>query len=312
MKRRLIKAAIIIIIVLVILFIGALAAAPFFITGDMLSTHIDYNKINPEDYNVTSTKKMLKSDDGYDIATYFVEAEAPKATIIIVSGIHKPSVEAFYGYAKMLRDNDYSTLLVQMRAHGESSGSTISLGMSEWKDVKAGVQYINTLDTYKDLPIITLGTSMGGATVLNAAGEVDDIDAVISISAFSSWGDVFEDNMVAMEAPAILAKMERPFANLYLGMKYGFDNLKYSPIKQIEKSFDIPVLLMHSTDDSQIPYKSYERLLDKIDGNNDELFLFTRDGDEHFICYDEYFDNPQEDKEFSNAVLDFLEYVVEK
>lgn len=310
MKKKIIKITLIIVIILAILFVGALTATPFMIMNGMVDEHIDYDEINPEDYGVTSKKIMLESDDGYDIASYFVETDAPKATIVMVSGIHKPSVEEFYGYARMLRDNGYSTLLVQMRAHGESAGSTISFGINEWKDVKAGVDYINTLKIYKNLPIIAVGTSMGGATVINAAGEVDDIDALISISAFSSWSDVFEDNMINMEAPSLLAKIERPFTKLYLGIKYGFGNIKYSPIKQIEKSFDRPVLLMHSEGDSQIPYKSYERLVSKIEGNNNELFLFTREGDEHFICYEEYFDDPLQDIEFSGAILDFLEYVV--
>ena len=63
---------------------------------------------------------------------------------------------------------------------------------------------------------------------------------------------------------------------------------------------------MHSTKDSQVPYPSFERLQKQAEKYNINTSTFVRDGDEHFICYEEYFDNPLQDTEFSNSFLDFL------
>jgi fermentation-respiration switch protein FrsA (DUF1100 family) len=158
----------------------------------------------------------------------------------------------------------------------------------------------------KDLPIVAMGTSMGGGTVITAAGELAEIDAVISLSAFSSFADLVADYMVSYEMPRPLAELDIPFMNGYLGFHFGFDYLKYSPVNGIAKLGKRPILMMHSTDDSQVPYTQFEKLRAKAQENNIDVTAFTREGDEHFICYEEYFENPVQDTEFSEAILNFL------
>ncbi len=53
-------------------------------------------------------------------------------TVIILSGIENPSVTAFFGYAKMLADNGWDSLLIEMRARNLSEGEKIGLGYTEW------------------------------------------------------------------------------------------------------------------------------------------------------------------------------------
>jgi hypothetical protein len=75
------------------------------------------------------------------------------------------------------------------------------------------------------------------------------IDGVITISAFSSWEDVFSDNMNLMNVPRLFCALEKPFVKLYLGIHYGFDTTNYSPLKALENFDNRPLLLMHSTKD---------------------------------------------------------------
>jgi len=116
---------------------------------------------------------------------------------------------------------------------------------------------------------------------------------------------VFYDTLINMGAPPFIAAIEKPFVNVYVGSKYGFDKLKINPLDEIEKLNGRPALIAHSKGDSQVPFASFERLIDKVGEEN--VQVFTRDGDEHFICYDAYFENPIEDVEFSTAILTFLD-----
>ena len=58
---------------------------------------------------------------------------------------------------------------------------------------------------------------------------------------------------------------------------------------------------MHSKDDSQVPYVNLERILENAPSH---VETFIRDGDLHFIT--ESFVNPEEDKEYSEKILQFL------
>lgn len=305
MKPLALKIIVIIAIVLVLLLIGTLISLPFIIMPMFLGKRIEQQQFSPEDYGVDAHRIDLKTDDGLLLAAWQTQAENPKGSVIILSGIENPSVTAFFGYAKFLADNSWNSLLIEMRARSESEGEEIGLGMTEWLDVKAGVDYLSKSEQ-ESLPIVAMGSSMGGSTVIISAGEITEIDGVISISAFSTWSNIFAEYMSMSGVPKFIGVLEKPFVNMYLGLHYGFDALKYSPVNGISKLGNRPILMMHSTEDSQVPYSEYEILLSEAEKNNINVSSFVREGDEHFVCYERYIDSPEQDKEFSGAILDFL------
>lgn len=305
-KSRSKKIILIIFIAIISLFLIFLAIVPHFIMGPLLGKRVERPQYISENYGITAEKISLKTEDGLSLAAWHTKANSSNGTIIVLSGIESPSVTAFFGYAKMFADNGWDSLLIEMRARNLSEGKEVGLGYTEWKDVVAGVNYLSNNQEVSDLPIIAMGTSMGGATSIMAAGKDSRIDGVIAISAFSSWEDAFSDNMILMNIPKLFCTLEKPFVRLYSGIHYGFDTTNYSPLKAL-KSFDKkPLLLMHSTKDSQVPYPSFERLLKQARKYNINVSTFVREGDEHFLCYDKYFDNPIQDTEFSNSILNFL------
>jgi fermentation-respiration switch protein FrsA (DUF1100 family) len=297
------RIVIISVIVLVILIIAGLALVPPIIMKDMVKLHVDQEIHSPSEYGIEATEVGLTTEDGLRLASWEVKAEEPRGIVIFLSGIHNPSVTAFFGHAKMLADNGYSSLLIEMRAHGKSEGNKIFVGTREYLDTKAGVQYIKSKKEYENVPVIVFGVSMGGATAINSIGEIPEIDGLISISAFSSWPDAFCDNMELMGMPSLITAIEKPFVKLYMGFEYGFGSLKINPLNEIKKLNGRPALLMHSTGDTQVPYKSFERLKKAAPG---QLETFTRKGDYHFICRDESFEEPWTDEEYSGAILSFL------
>lgn len=306
-KRRAKKIIIITATVLVVLFIGMLAAIPYMVMPSFLGQRFEQKQYDSmADFSVPSEAITLKTDDNLSLAAWRTRAKDAKGTVIILSGIQNPSVTAFFGYAKMLADNNWDSLLIEMRARSKSEGDEIGFGMTEWLDVKAGVDYLNNDPATKDLPIVTMGTSMGAGTVIIAAGELPEVDAVISISGFSAWSNLFAYYMGKSGVPEAISTMDIPFVNQYMGLHFGFDRLKYSPLNGIAKLGDRPILLMHSTQDSQVPFSEFERLRDTASQNNIRVTPFIREGDEHFICYEKYFLQPTNDIEFSQAVLDFL------
>lgn len=303
-KIRWKKVLLIILGILIFGFVLLLFLIPSSMINEMAHKHMDVEICSPSSYGLEVNSMRLETSDRLQLAAWQVKTERPKGTIILLSGIQKPSVTDFFSYAKMFADHGYDSLLIEMRSHGDSEGNIVCLGMKEWRDVKAGVDFILEDDRLKDLPIILFGTSMGGATALIATGEIPEVDGVISCSAYSTWTDVFTDQMKCSGVPDFFTNIDKPFINAYLGFTYGFNNLKFTPLNAMKKLNNRPVLLMHSTQDSQVPYESFERLM-KVAPDNVETFI--REGDEHFICYPEYAADPMSDTDFSHTILTFLD-----
>ena len=297
----------IVIIAIVSLLLVSLAVVPHIIMSPVLGKRVERRQYISEDYGITAEQISLKTEDGLSLAAWHTKANSGRGTVILLSGIQNPSVTAFFGYAKMLADNGWDSLLIEMRGRNLSEGREIGLGYTEWNDVVAGVNYLSDNQEASDLPIIAMGTSLGGATSIMAAGKDPRVDGVIAISAFSSWEDAFLDNMNLVNVPRLFCTLEKPFVKLYLGIHYGFDTVSYSPLKALEYFGNRPLLLMHSTKDSQVPYPSFERLRKQAEKCNIDTSTFVREGDEHFLCYEEYFDNPLQDTEFSDSILRFLD-----
>jgi Dipeptidyl aminopeptidases/acylaminoacyl-peptidases len=306
-KSKVKKVIIITAITLVVLFVALLVAIPYMVMPMFLGQRFEQEQYDSLDYGISSERITLATDDSLSIAAWRTRADNTKGTVIILSGIQNPSVTAFFGYAKMLADNGWDLLLIEMRARSESEGDEIGFGMTEWLDVKAGVDFLSNDTDVKDLPIVTMGTSMGGGTVIIAAGELPEIDAVISMSAYSSFSDLFVDYMEMSGVPRAIGVMDTPFVNMYLGFHFGFDALNYSPINGIAKLGERPILMMHSTEDTQVPYSHFETLLKEANQSNIDVSTFIREGDEHFICYEQFFNDPAQDVEFCEAILDFLD-----
>jgi alpha-beta hydrolase superfamily lysophospholipase len=275
------------------------------IEKDMVDLHVNFDTVyQASDFGVEAKQLKLTTSDGLDLSGYEVYTEKPKAVVICISGIHNPSVTAFLGHARMFKEHGYASILIDMRAHGESEGKTICVGYKEYLDTKAAVDYILASEKYKDIPIVVFGVSMGGATAINSIGEIKEIDGLISSSAYASWDDNFYDSMVMMGFPKLYAWIQKPFVKLYTDFKYGFKTMNITPEKEIKKLGDRPALLMHSKDDTQVPYVNFKRIMKNAP---DQVETFIRDGDLHFITNDDAFLNPETDTEYADKILGFLD-----
>lgn len=304
MKKRL-KTMVIVLLVIVI---AGLAAALFFIPrlmiGPMINIHVTYGQIfDPEDHGLTAQDLSLTSSDGLVLEAYEVPHEQPRGVVIFMTGIHNPSVTAFYGHAKMLHDEGFASVLLEVRAHGRSEGRRIGLGYHEVKDVEAAVRHIKEQPLYRDLPIAVFGLSMGGAVAVNAAAHIEDVDLLIALSAYSSFTDAFLDNMRNMGVPRFLLGLQKPFIDQYLRSQYGKDLMSLTPVESIALLGDKPALLMHSTGDSQVPFESFKRLTARVPRH---VQTWTVEGDNHFILPDDGFWRPYDHEEYKTVILDFL------
>ncbi len=300
-RRRVGRIAAIVVLALALVAAITFAAIPPLVTGPMIRGPIAFaTTYAAEDVDLAPERVTLVTNDGLELAAHWVHVREPAAVVIFVSGTHGPSVTAFFGHAAMLAEEGYASLLVELRARGESQGERIGLAYEEVQDLRAGVAHVQTRLEYVGVPIVAYGLSLGGATAINAAGVTPAIDGVVSLSAFSSWSEVFVDSM---GLPEPFATVQRAFVELYLGFTYGFDRRDLVPRRQIERLGSRPALLIHSRSDSQVPFASFERLVERAPAH---VETWVRDGDAHLVVTDGSFLRPWEDGEYADVVLGFL------
>ena len=101
----------ILIVFIIISIITAFAFIPLQIMGEMTNRHCEFEIYEPDVFGIDATKITLHTEDDLKLVAWDVEAEKPRGTVIFVSGIHNPSVTYFFGHAKMMKDNGFSSLL---------------------------------------------------------------------------------------------------------------------------------------------------------------------------------------------------------
>ncbi|MBQ4062632.1 MAG: alpha/beta fold hydrolase [Christensenellaceae bacterium] len=258
-----------------------------------------------DDFDIQSNDMMLVTDDGYEVFVSEVLCDEPKGIVVFLSGIQQPSVTYFYPQAKWLKKNGYAAFLLEVRGHGKSEGK-VSLGCKEYYDVRAVVEYIETVPQYKDVPITLMGVSMGGAVAVNSFGSIEEVDGVIAMSAYSSFGDVAADQIIEYYGPKWLSQAAKHSMRMWLKVYFGSDGIEMSPVNQITNADGRKVFLIASAGDKTVPVSSLARLAAASDG---ETEIWIRDSHDHFIIKDNDFMEFYKDEEYCNRILEFLDSV---
>jgi len=252
------------------------------------------------DFGLEAARIVLTTEDGLRVVAYEVPVPDPKAVVILLAGIHMV-VTSLLGHARMLADHGYASILLEMRAHGESEGNAITLGFHEPRDVRAAVDYIRRNPRYAGVPIVVFGLSMGGAVAINATGLIPEIAGLVSLSAYSGVDDLLLDGMGASGIRAVFLRLLFRFL---LCLKYGWGSRHNYPRERIRQLGERPALLVHSKRDSQVSFANFQRLVKNAPPH---VETWVREGDMHVIVAEEYFLRPAEDVEYVGRILGFLD-----
>lgn len=145
-----------------------------------------------------------------------------------------------------------NAFIVDQRAHGKSEGHTISFGINERRDCLEWIKFvINHFG--KDVKIVLTGISMGAATVMMAS-NMDLPSNVIGILAdcgYDSPKNIIKKYISDLKLPA---NIFYPFVKL--GAKiFGKFNLEEASAIEAVKNSKAPIILIHGTSDSLVPYQ---------------------------------------------------------
>jgi alpha-beta hydrolase superfamily lysophospholipase len=204
-----------------------IAAAPKIIITPDLSIPI-------EDISLTSLS-------GSTLSGWHIQSNQKKGVVILVHGI-RANRTSMIERAKFLYDAGYSSVLIDLQAHGESTGDMITMGHLEKHDVKATIEYVK--ETHPLEPIGLIGVSLGGAAATLASPL--NIDAVILESVYTDISQAIHNRVSIKLGP--LSWLPAEILIVQIEPRIGVNIANLRPIDKIQ-SIASPVFIISGKND---------------------------------------------------------------
>lgn len=208
----------------------------------------------PPDFGLPSQDISLQTRDGAELKGWFIPSEESRGIIICLHGY--PANKSDILTVVSFLYPDFSLLLFDFRAHGESGGKITYFGLKEFLDVEAAIRFIKSRDADKDKKIGIWGYSLGGSVGILASARYGEIDALVTDSAFANFPEMvthYYKNLGPLKY--VFSVLSRLLGRYVLKADFTENSPEYF-IDRIKS----PILIIHSKEDDFVPYEHAERL----------------------------------------------------
>jgi dipeptidyl aminopeptidase/acylaminoacyl peptidase len=250
-------------LVLAVLLIASLASFALAVRPPRIAV-----PLRPEDYRLPVEPVSIRTDDGVRLAGWFLPRPGAPA-LVLLHGY--PAEKADLLPLASALASEFATLLVDQRYFGDSEGRATTLGFRERQDLK---RMLDFLESRGATAIGVFGFSLGGAVALLAAAEDPRIRALVAYAPFADL------RTLGRELYGWMWLGRYPFVEAMLvwsRLLLGADITRPSPAEAAGR-VRVPVLLVHSRRDEQIPFRHAEQLQAALAANPRAEFEFMDRG----------------------------------
>ncbi len=178
------------------------------------------------------------------VSGWSITGAEQKPAVLLVHGVRSDR-RSMLGRARLLFENGYSVLMIDLQAHGESPGDRLTFGYREADSVSAATRHARALWPDKKLAII--GSSLGGAAAVFAANR-ERADAYVLEAVYSSLRNATE-NRLRIRLGAVGA-MLAPLLLWQTSLQLGFHADELSALDRIG-DLKAPVLMIAGEKDDR-------------------------------------------------------------
>jgi len=199
-----------------------------------------------------------------------------KGTIVLLHGV-RTDKRSLIGVGEALSDAGYRAVLVDLRGHGESSGRFLTYGEVEAKDVSSVLDALEARGTQLGC-IGAYGFSYGGSVAVELGARDRRIGTVVAVAPFSTVRGVLADYRDKYLPPPLSSLPDAWFQGAIddaAGLA-AFDPDRSAPLVAAAHS-SANLLLIHGTNDTQVPPRHSQALFDAARGNARLLTLRAAD-----------------------------------
>jgi alpha-beta hydrolase superfamily lysophospholipase len=200
--------------------------------------------------------------DGLRLRAWLARGEPDKPAVIIVHGLGD-TLESYQEHAQPFLDRKHTALLLDLRGHGGSDGTTTTLGGRESEDVRAAMSYLKAQGLAED-GFVLMGHSLGAVAVLLAAADRTDVRAVIAEAPFDTYRNtVAHHAWVLYGLPSWVPLI--PLSILDAEWLAGFDADEIDAVSAASR-VQAPLLAIVDEDDPRMPEPVVRRIVDAHPG----------------------------------------------
>jgi len=210
----------------------------------------------------------LTTEDNVKLSAWYTPPQNG-AVILVAHGYGDKRAEDFYA---LFASHGYGVIAWDFRAHGASDGDFCSLGYYEVLDAKAALDFALAQPGVEHIG--AWGGSMGAVTMIRAAAQYPEIEALIADSPFVT----LEDEMNLRVPFPAMRSLIRFFAERESGVT--LDQVR--PVDDIARISPRPVLLIQGMGDGMVPLDSAQRLYNAA---NEPRQLWVEDDVPHLNMY---------------------------
>jgi alpha-beta hydrolase superfamily lysophospholipase len=216
------------------------------------------------------TVQLLTSNKN-KIEGWWMKADSSIGTVILFHGLSS-NKGRILAEADEFLSMGYNTLLIDMRAHGNSSGTANSLGVKESEEVKLAFDFVKQKD---EKNIILWGMSLGAVIITRAVYDYDiSPQKIILEMPF----DRVQDHIRARAR--VLGFPDEPFGffvTLWAGIEQGYWGFGHTTSKYIKK-ITCPVLLQWGANDKYVLRKETENIFTNITVQQKTMVVYEEGG----------------------------------
>ena len=235
----------------------------------------------------------INSFDKLKLHARLFENKNSNTVAILCHGYRGTAYRDFCGGAKEALALGYNVIIIDQRAHGTSQGHSITMGVREVKDLISWTEYAKERFG-KDIKLVLIGISMGGATVLMAADKIDGDVKIIADSPYSSPKLMMQDTVRSLHLPVFIFY---PLINL-TSLLFAHTSLNKISAYDSIKNTNHPILIIHGDKDTVV---NQHLSLDLYHAFEDKIQYESFPGADHGVSY--LNDTPR----YQKIIRDFLE-----
>jgi pimeloyl-ACP methyl ester carboxylesterase len=227
---------------------------PWWLAGRVTAHRFDYPDrenagLTPASFRLKAEEVAFTSADGVPLSGWWVPAESPRGSVILVHGLNRSRIE-MARKLPFVHEQGWNALALDLRRHGRSGGELTTFGLLESRDVAAAAALARQRCPG---PVVLWGVSLGAATVMLEAADDPEVGGVVCDSAYRSLPDTVRHHVdllgryVWPRAPIASAAL------FWIGRRAGFDPAQVDVLGAARKLSGRPVLFVASSGDRRMP-----------------------------------------------------------
>ena len=249
----------------------------------------DWLKYSVSDFEgLLCERSDFYSNDGTRLAgyKYYKEGSDAKGLVIIAHGLGGGGHNFYMPFIDVFTSNGYKVFAYDAHGNDNSEGHSAKGLPQGVIDLDCAIDHAQTLDEYKDLPIVLLGHSWGGYSAASVLSMHKDVKAAVIIAGFNESEDLilYQGSQVV----GFFADLTVPYVFFYEKIKFGGEYADASAVQGIAES-DARVMIVHSVDDDDVPIEyGYEKFYSEFSENDRVEFVkYENRGHSYVFCSNE-------------------------